>query len=221
MPRYDPKINKQRVISLLALASFILSLLPQSATSQTAASYGLNFYRLQCITETGKTRLGSDEPYMVILVADLSRGHAWIAPTKIFSDMDSGESRNQTVRLWPVNLSGVKLSDMVFLAAILENDRDVRDFNVAQSAGKFVNKNLDSYVKLKHTRQRIIQLMVADMRDGIEAARKGDTLIAAPQEVRITGADLGQAKVGSSVNKTIEGRGGQSHYVAHFELMRY
>jgi len=63
--------------------------------------------------------------------------------------------------------------------------------------------------------------MRKDMRDGIEAARKGDTLIADPQEVRITGADLGQVNGGSSVNKTIEGRGGQSHYVAHFELMRY
>jgi hypothetical protein len=209
------------VISVLALATFILSLLPQPATAQTVASYGLNFYRLQCITETGATRLGSDEPYMVILVTDLSRGHAWITPTKIFSDMDSGESRNQTVRLWPVNLAGLKLGNMVFLVAILENDRNLTDHNVKTSAAKSVNKNLDSYVKLGHTPQRIIQLILADMKDGIEAARKGDTLIATPQQVYITGADLAQVNSGRSVNKTIEGRGGQSHYVAHFELMRY
>jgi hypothetical protein len=59
----------------------------QPAFAQTEASYGLNFYRLQCITETGKTRLGSDEPYVLILTADLSTGEIKQRQTQVFKDV--------------------------------------------------------------------------------------------------------------------------------------
>lgn len=208
MQGYFLTINKQRMIIGLALVTFILLSMPQPAVAQTEASYGLNFYRLQCITETGKTRLGSDEPYVLILTADLSTGLIQQRLNQVFSDVDSGESRNHTIRLWPLTYDRTRLSNMIFLVAILENDRSNTNNIVEFSALTYVRKNLLTYVKLGHTRQKISELMRADMKEGIDAARKGDTLIAEPQEVRITGADLGQAKVGSSVNKTIEGRGG-------------
>jgi hypothetical protein len=221
MPGYFLTINTQRMIIGLTVASFILLSLPRPAAAQTEPSYGLNFYRLQCITETGKTRLGSDEPYVLILTADLSTGEIKGRVTQVFSDVDSGESRNHTIRLWPLQHGRTKLSNMIFLVAILENDRDHTDYNVSLKAVTYVRKDLLTYVKVGHTRQKIGELMRADMKAGIEAARKGDTLIAEPQEVRISLADLQQASSGRSLNKTIEGRGGQSHYLAHFELMRY
>ena len=221
MPGYFLTINKLRMIIVLALASFILLSLPRPAVAQTEASYGLNFYRLQCITETGKTRLGSDEPYVLILTADLSTGEIKQRQTQVFKDVDSGEIRNHTIRLWPLDYGRSKLSNMIFLVAILENDRASTDYDVSLSAVTYVRKNLLTYVKVGHSRQKISELMRADMKEGIDAARGGDTLIAEPQEVRISLADLAQASSGSSVNKVIAGRGGQSHYRAYFELMRY
>lgn len=43
---------------------------------------------------------------------------------------------------------------MVFMAAILENDRDLTDTYVKDNALRHVRKNLSSYVKLGHTRRR-------------------------------------------------------------------
>jgi len=221
MPGYFRIIKKQRLFIVLALASFFLLSLPQPAAAQTEPSYALNFYRLECITETGKTRLGSDEPYVLILTADLSTGLIQQLLNQVFSDVDSGESRNHTIRLWPLIHDRTKLSNMIFLVAILENDRSNTNNIVEFSTLKYVRKNLLTYVKLGHTRQKISELMRADMKEAIDAVRKGDTFIAEPQEVRITGADLGQANSGTSIKKIIAGTGGESHYRAYFELMRY
>jgi len=64
------------------------------------------------------------------------------------------QSRNQTIRLWPPSIVVSKVRNMVFLAAVLENDSNVTETYVKSSAITYVRKNLSSYLKRGHTRRR-------------------------------------------------------------------
>ncbi len=207
-----------RGAGLLALMAVALSILLPPAESQNDSDLKFAFTRLQCIEETGLTRLGSDEPYVLILVADLRHRWSWTRTSTIFSDVDRGESRNETVPLWPWGAS--RLSDLVYVAAILESDNRVNALNAAYEVRMRVNKNLPLYLSANLPRQQVVQNIRDDMRRAIDAKRGGDSVIAQPQEILITGGDTAQARRAGYVLKTIEGRGDSSHYVAHFQLTR-
>src|SRR3954468_22737038 len=90
-----------RAASVCAVAALLLMMVPPRANAQLAlfpTVSTVDFLELHCYQTSGE--LASDEPYLFFVVGNLVTGQLAVGRTSVFGDVDGGENRFQTVRLW-------------------------------------------------------------------------------------------------------------------------
>jgi len=188
------------------------------------APYTLNFTRLECVRESYGQ--GSDEPYVLFMVANIESKSVDIIRTSVFSDVDTGENRYQTIPLWGGPMPSGNPDNLVVLAQVMEHDLS----NVAQ-IGVDLSWWLkgSQYLQPGLSRRVIVNGLKTAMYDSIGASTipigafaNEDDRVGKPQEVRITHADMAAAYGGLPVLKVTNADGGESdgRYRSYFELRR-
>ena len=197
-----------RAVLVLAVAGLLL--LPLAPRAAGALTYTLDFYRLSVTDESGE--IGSDEPYVLFFVGNLTTGEAVVKRTSIFGSMDSGESREETVRLWGPNdteaaFPGDTPDNLVILVQAMEHDNcDVEE--VRADMESWMRYQLGQYLKQGLGRDRIASELHTDMAIMAQcSARKPpyneDDSVGYIQELRITAEDIAAADSGTPVDKEL------------------
>jgi hypothetical protein len=231
-------------LGLLALAGALSVSLQSPAHAQrvidhrkgTAAKAGatstplqLDFKRLRCFGETGD-RVGfggfgvSDEIYAVFYTADIAGTSATgrAAVTSVFGDVDKGEIKAQTVKLWHPR-SGTRAianrDDILLLAAVMESD-DNRSTTLRREVERELNTNLRVYKGSGLRRAEMVRALSDDMNDEINANKGGDDRVGATLEVRPSNGNLVDARNGTRARLARDFRSGDAHYQLELELSK-
>jgi hypothetical protein len=184
-----------------------------------------NFVKLQCLATTGDNfGLGSDEIYAVFWVADIqeTRAIGKAFRTSILKDVDSGESRSQTVALWHP-LGGVVAiptrDDIIVLAALMEED-DSRATAVRDKVNNDLNARLLAYKGAGLSHAAMVANLKLDMENAINATRKGDIRIGPVTEIRPSNINLVDARSGraATIEQSFTAR--TTAYILTFQLSR-
>jgi hypothetical protein len=237
---FPPRLPRfaTQLAAALAVAGLVLGTAPQAAPAEAAVNanagrYHVNFTRLECVSESSE--LGSDEPYVVFFVGNLSNpaGGSSVKYTGVFGSVDSGDDRYQTVRLWGSATTGAVMpgqnpDNLIVLAQVMEHDNS--------SVGSIESKlqaelptQLALYKAAGLTRSQIVTALKGDMFDlmgQVAEATDGitdnaDERVGRPQELRITSANLSAAATGTTIGKTLQvADGGDGTYRLYFELRR-
>lgn len=228
---HAPHLSLVRAASMLAVAGLLLSSLPQPAEAHANHAFNLSFWRLRCIEELDyDNTTDSDEPYVVMFVADISDRFSLTGiarRTDVFQDVDTGEVKTQTVRLWGTNGAAAPMpnpDNVIVIVALMENDAS--DANtVRETVQAMLWGSLTAYVSAGWGRAAIAAQLIEDMKGAlaIGAAPGGinpDDRIGNPRELRITAQDRTTAHNGTTVVKTLTFRGGGADYRADFRFSR-
>ena len=116
-----------RITNVFAAAALLLTM-AFSAHAQLvpiASKFTIDFNGLICDSTTQE--LSSDEPYVFLVVGNLVTGQLVVSRTGVFGDVDTGESRAQTVRIWgPTGVASAfpngNPENLVILVAPMEHD---------------------------------------------------------------------------------------------------
>jgi hypothetical protein len=237
--------------SLIAAAGVVIGGAPHSAAAQgfTVVTDGkafdgvfwnppppeprfrLDFVRLQCVAEGGawyEQVAASDEPYVLIFAVNLhAPSSGRVFRTTVFSDVDNGESRLQSIQVWGPGVLGDP-DDLIVLTQVMEHDESdvdrlvgALDWGLRGAATPFVQASWghDAIVgALKSQMQRLIDNNKYPQAHG---SLNMDDQVGGIQEVRITNYDRDWTTSGP-VPKIVDANdsGGDGHYRAHFELRR-
>jgi len=191
--------------------------------------YALSFTRLQCVREGGgwlEQIAASDEPYVLIFAVGLrSPSSGRVVRTRVFGDVDSGESRSQSVPLWAGVLGDP--DDLIVLVQIMEHDEgDVDhlaralDAGLGHAAVGLVDAGLGHNAIVSRLKAQM-QLLINNNRVGqSHGSLNMDDQIGGIQELRITASDTA-ATIHGPVQKIIEANdSSDGRYRAFFELRR-
>ncbi len=191
-----------RAASVLALAGVVISGAPRSAEAQgvatqavtmttsvvrlpahMTAAYQLDFTHLYCVSESGEW--GSDEPYVLFFVGDLTGGGSAVYRTSVFGDVDTGETRYETRRLWgPRQMPRNNPDNLIVLAQVMEHD-DSNTTHIFDALQTGLAWKLALYVAAGHNRNNIANFLMGDMHNIIEDNREiwiGDELFGASRD---------------------------------------
>ena len=198
----------------------------------TQPVFSLSFSALACLRETGSLAwdaleavqgmVASDEPYVLIFVVNLwypSNGKVF--RSNVFSDVDTGERRFQTIPLWGGALPDP--SDLVVLVQVMEHDQT--DVNRLTQSLEPLKTYAAPYVQLGWGRDAIADKLRQQMgrlvdNGTIYGGPNRDDRVGGVQELRITSANTASAAAGTIVETVVEGNGSGGLYRAHFELRR-
>jgi hypothetical protein len=190
----------------------------------------LDFRALEVVHET-RTRVGHDEPYVVMVGIDL-RGpepQVIVRRTRIYGQMDDGSIRFETVRLWgaaPI----ANPDDVIFLVQAMEHDRRTSVDRLLGPDGANLVRSLRFSLGRLLAEGASPDAIVERMRDGLhgffwtraffEVTGRDvwDDRIGPAQEVDLTAEDLARARSGTNVVKRIDHRGNHAHYRTYFIL---
>jgi hypothetical protein len=116
-----------RITNVFAAAALLLTM-AFSAHAQLlsiSSKFTIDFTGLICDLTTKE--VSSDEPYVFLVVGNLVTGQLVVSRTGVFGDVDTGESRAQTVRIWgPTGVASAfpngNPENLVILVAPMEHD---------------------------------------------------------------------------------------------------
>ena len=180
--------------------------------------FRIAFIEMRCLEETSESS-ASDEPYAVFFIADLHNSvpKAVVHRTRFFENTDKGDLDKQWIRIWGPDQKPAVISDpdkVLILAALMENDESDPDaVATAARAGMFAN--LLSFASAGVGRSKMVSGLIASFKGALELGKapgypNSDDLLGAPQELRITAADLAAAKLSTQRrNLTFSGDGGR------------
>jgi hypothetical protein len=219
------RLPAPRVVSTFALAGLLLSVASPLAEAHSTHGYTLDFFRLHVVDESGE--VGSDEPYVLMAVVNLVTRELAVRRTSVFSDVDSGESRLETVRLWGPSgataaLPGNNPDNLIILVQPMEHDDCGVDSELAR-----VQRGLRTRFNEIGVAPR--DYTVARLREHMDALTDPyclvffpwetiDDSVASPQELRITAADVSAAHGGTTVEKQLNHNDGGTVYRTFFRL---
>lgn len=194
----------------------------------------MDLWKLQCLDEQddGTFDLHS-EPYLVVFAADTSLWYsrAFAVRSQIFGDVDTGETHYPTsgMQIWDFNNNATPITDpnkLIFLAALLECDGPSSGYQGANAdavqrkvQSELIGK-LYTYRSAGLSRDAIVNNLKNDMNVAINAARGSDDRIGTVQELRLSLAEVEQARLGyqTQVTKTVIHKESGAEYRAIFVL---
>jgi hypothetical protein len=214
-----------RAAVTLAVAGLLLTMMSPAASAHSLHGYTLDFFKLHAVKESGE--LGSDEPYVVMAVVNLVTRELAVTRTSVFSDVDTGESRSQTVRLWGPAGTAAPLpannpDNLIILVMAMEHD----DCDVNSVAFRIESEMRSRLGTLGGAARAEI---VAGLQDAMFLVgsvaclniwpwQTSDDWVGHPQEVRISAADVATAHSGTTVEKVLEHDGSNTHYRTFFRF---
>jgi hypothetical protein len=195
-----------------------------------APRYTVTFTRLHCFDETGSwydKAIASDEPYVLIFAINLlAPSHGRAFRTQVFGDVDSGETRSESLQVWGPGPLGDP-DDLIVLAQIMEHDESSIDHLVAEM-NRVLPGAAARYLTFGWGHNAIVGELKLDMQNAIDSSTvvghglNRDDRVGGPQEVRITASDTAAA---ASSNRPVTKRidvdassSGDGHYTASFQL---
>jgi hypothetical protein len=121
----------RRITNVFAAAALLLTMAFSahaqllSIPTTTSSKFTIDFTGLICDSTTKEVT--SDEPYVFLVVGNLVTGQLVVSRTGEFGDVDTGESRAQTVRIWgPTGVASAfpngNPENLVILVAPMEHD---------------------------------------------------------------------------------------------------
>jgi hypothetical protein len=223
-----------RAASLASLAALMLGTLPGTAMAQSDTKPLRAFFtRLECLDESNDNTWPNpdhDEPYALILVADLrgSNASARVFASQTFSDVDTGETRDDRLQFWDLNGNGAPISsdnDYIMLAALMESDNSARTKTaiVERLTTTFLPK-LATYKAKGMSRSAIADALKRDFSYGINISRgfendDGDDFVGFTIFEMVWGPNgLSAAQRGYAVELLPEFLGSDSRYKLTFRL---
>jgi hypothetical protein len=217
-----------RVASLFAVPGMLLTIAPPAAEAHSGHGYTLELYRLHAFTTTGDP--GSDEPYVLMAVNLITREVAERL-TSVFGDVDDGESRNETKRVWgPLDTvapsPGDNPDNLVVVVVPMEHD-NCNESAVMARLRDGLRVRMDELASIPAVLPRdFIVAQLLEEAHGItriscllwEPWKTQDDEIAAPRELRITSVDVAEAHGGTPVEKVLL-HSGAGVYKTYFRLL--
>jgi hypothetical protein len=216
-----------RITSVFAAAA-LLTMASSAADFQfSSARFTIDFTGLTCVSTTRE--ISSDEPYVFLVVGNLVTGELVVKRTIVFGDVDTGESRAQTVRLWgPSGVAsafpGGNPDNLVILVSPGEHD----DCDVERIHSRLQSSLQSRFLTLRAqlggiTRDTLVTQLATTMAIQQQCTVgclfcDPDLAIARPQELRITARDLSNT---GTVIKTLNHDGrdtGTGFYTTFFKL---
>jgi hypothetical protein len=214
----------RRAASLAALAALLLTMVSSTAQAHSLHGYTLDFFKLYAVEESGE--LGSDEPYVVMAVVNLATRELVLRRTSVFGDVDTGESRSQTVRLWgptgtAVPFPGGNPDNLLILVMAMEHDDCQVDWVVSLMDSKMRSRL--SQLAAATRDQTVLELQDAMFQAAsfgcvVTLWQSADDWVGLPKELRVTAADVSAAHSGTTVNKVLEHAGNDTYYRTFFRL---
>jgi hypothetical protein len=166
--------------SLAAITVLMLGTLSGPAVAQaTNTPLRVYFTSLYCMSQSNDNTWPNpdhDEPYVLILVADLrgSNAYAHVFASQTFSDVDKNDTRSDMLQIWALDGNGSPIDsndDYVMLAAVLESDNSRnKDAIVARMTVTYLPK-LVTYKAYGMSRSEIAGHLRADMQEAIDISR--------------------------------------------------
>jgi len=219
-----------RAASLAAITVLMLGTLSGKAVAQaTDTPLRAYFTKLTCLEQSDDNTWPNpdhDEPYLVIYAADLrgSLGSGKAITSQIFSDVDKGEDRYDSLLIWPLfSISSSPIGsddDYIFLAALMESD----DYRNASAVHDKVYQTLEPKLRVYKaagvSRAKMVSDLRADMDLAIEASRGGDDRIGPVFEILWGTEWLPVARSGQTVTRSAILLGSDSKYSLEFQLRR-
>lgn len=224
-------------VCILALAIPVL-LIAGVAEAAPPAHHGntrftLDFRQLRCDEETDWDQgTNSDEPYVVFLTINRNTGSFQLERTRVFDDVDTGETRTRlgSPRLWGPNDTGASItnaSDMIILAAVMENDSSEAS-EVVTLARPILFGNYMTYVSSRLPRAAIVSNLLRDMDNALDVAAVSsgptnpDDRLGHTQEVVLSHTNLETAAAGQTVELSLRFRdsGADATYRVYLRLLR-
>jgi hypothetical protein len=224
-------IHVLRVASVLALCSVLLTMAPPAAQAHSGHGFTLELHRLHAFTTTGDP--GSDEPYVLMAAVNLLTREVFVRRTSVFGDVDDGESRYETKRVWgPLDtvapFPGDNPDNLVVVVVPMEHD-NCNESVVMSRLRDGLRVRMDELASIPAVLPRdYIVAQLLDKADGItriacivwEPWKTTDDRIAPPRELRITSVDVAEAHSGTPVEKVLLHSGaGVAVYKTYFRLV--
>jgi hypothetical protein len=233
-----PRLTALRAVGVTALAGLLVTLAPKDAGAFPFPlfTYTLNFDRTCAIRQTDDAVFGKgdDEPYVLLFVGNLATGSGVVQRSTVFSGVNDGECRDQTVSLWgptgtAADFPGGTADNLLVLVLPMEHDDcDVNRVQSAMQTG--LSARLAQQVSQGQSRASIAAGLKTRMAIAAQCSvvhpwdprQSEDEPIGFPQELRITATDISTANSGTSVHKTLAhdnrdvSAGG--YYTTRFEL---
>jgi hypothetical protein len=219
------RLGAPRAAATFAVAGLLLTMVPLVAEAHSLHGYTLDFFKLYAVKESGE--LGSDEPYIVMAVVDLATRELAVRRTSVFGDVDTGESRSQTVRLWGPAGTAAPLptnnpDNLIVLVMAMEHD----DCDVNSVAFRIESEMRSRLSTLGGAARAEIVAGLQDAMFNVGSIaclniwpwQTSDDWVGHPQEVRVTAADMAAAHSGTTVEKVLEHDGNNTHYRTFFRL---
>jgi hypothetical protein len=204
-----------RTASVFALAALLLTMAPSAVALQLLLPrFTVDFTRLICVKETDDCLAcfnSQDEPYVFFVVGNLVTGELVVKRTSVFSDVDTGESRDQTVRLWgPTGVATTfpnnNPDNLVILVLPMEHD----DCDVNKLQAKLQSSLSSRFLTLRAqlggiTRSQLVTSLITTMAIQQQCSSTTtfgtrDLPLGNPLELRITASDV---LSGTAVLKTL------------------
>ena len=218
-----------RVASVFAVAGTLLTMAPPAAEAHAGHGFTLELYRLHAFTTTGDP--GSDEPYVLMAAVNLLTREVFVRRTSVFGDVDDGESRYETKRVWgPLDtvapFPGDNPDNLVVVVVPMEHD-DCNASAVMARLRDGLRVRMDELASIPAVLPRdFIVEQLLDKAHGItriaclfwEPWKTTDDEIAAPRELRITSVDVAEAHSGTPVEKVLL-HSGEGVYKTYFRLV--
>jgi len=190
-------------------------------------TYTLSFLGLDCLREGGgfvEGLLASDEPYVVIYAVDLKRASSGlVSRSNVFSDVDTGESRRQTLPVFGGVIENP--DDLVVLVQVMENDES-NVSRITEGLASSLNSRATSLVARGSGRAAIVDILRSEMarviaENAARATLNDDDFIGSAQDMRITAAHLASAASGTTVIRKLDVfDGSDGDYRTYFDLRK-
>jgi hypothetical protein len=206
-----------------------LGVLSGPAAAQTTATKPLRVYftQLLCEDESNDNTWPNpdhDEPYVLVFSADFGgatpRGRMFISP--VFSDVDTGETRDARVSVWGLDGNGAPLKNEVFLVQLMESDDNLNPGNLHRKLTEQLIPKMLSYKQAGISKDTIGALLHGDMQNIIRIHRgdygDADDMVGSPFRVYYGDRNIEDAEKGIPVDRLQTIKGSDSSYKLTFRL---
>jgi hypothetical protein len=219
-----------RAASAFAVAALLLMMAPPRVNAQLAIPTvsTVDFVELHCFQTSGEGT--SDEPYLFFVVGNLVTGQLMVGRTSVFGDVDAGENRFQTVRLWGPN--GVAASfpngnpdNLVILVGAMEHDNSdvanlltkLQGFMPSRFATLRSQLLAGSITRASLVTQLTTTFVIQEQSGGTGIFPNADDITCRPAELRITSTDIAAGDIVKALD--LDGRiTGDGLYRAFFRI---
>jgi hypothetical protein len=214
----------QRAAAALLLGSVALTAVPTPTSAHADHRYTVDFTSLTVEQRTEgscswyESCSSYDELYVITIAANTETGAIRAEKTPVFKNMNNGSTVRQTVNVWGTpeeNVqTGTKLANtMLIMAQVMEEDDDPAGDVFADVATRVKNE-LKGYTDQHLSRDTIKGLLLSDMNDAVQAAKRDNDPQGSAQYVEFTSTQI--ANHGGFQTKTFEGSVGK--YTVEFKL---